>query len=398
MAYSPPPEFAQLYKIYTSDPDSMGKHLTERMVTMTGAEPLLVITGSEVALFPGSAKPPVVESFRRSTRGFIELASVSHLGTAVAWAIRLRELGDPRWRGDAARLIDQIERTREVNSEALWREEIAVPALAGFEWKIADLVDYSCSVTEAFLIAGLAEESLMNFKHLREHYLEPVGSAAVPVPINDMMVATFALAFLDIGYRIIRWMRDNIQDWERLMVLLSGRSGRPTAGLTWASNNMCHLLRKASGNRLAPERVYIAPHAPSLTLADVQNDQHLARLNLEFRDIWNNTRASVDLARAMFEGFPAFESTAGPTLSASGAGRTTLHEMPPLRSPKDRFTAITRLRFVMEDPTQLLANSVAPYIIDQLCDSGNRPGEVVIPGFTNVAYPKRRSGRLPAQE
>jgi hypothetical protein len=43
----------------------------------------------------------------------------------------------------------------------------------------------------------------------------------------------------------------------------------------------------------------------------------------------------------------------------------------------------------MEDPTQLLANSVAPYIIDQLCDSGNRPEEVVIPGFTDVAYPQR---------
>jgi hypothetical protein len=390
MAYSPPPEFAQLYKTYTSDPDSLGRHLTERMVAMTESDPLLVITGSDVALFPDSAKPPMVESFRKSTRGFIELASVSHLGTAVAWAIRLRELADPRWRSDTVRLIEQIDRTRDVNCEALWREAIAVPALAGAESKVADMVDYTCSVTKAFLVAGLADESLMNFKHLREHYLEPVNSAEVPVPINDMMVATFALAFLDIGYRIIRWMRDNVQDWGRLMVLLSGRSGRPTAGLTWASNNMCHLLWKASGERLAPERVYIAPHAPSFTLADVQNDEHLARLNLEFRDIWNNTRASAELARAMFEGFPAFEPTTGLAFSASGTGRLTLQEMPPLRSASDRFTAITRLRFVMEDPTQLLANSVAPYIIDQLCESGNRPGEVLIPGFANVEYPKRQ--------
>jgi hypothetical protein len=390
MAYSPPPEFAQLYKTYTSDPDSLGRHLTERMVAVTESDPLLVITGSDVALFPDSAKPPMVESFRKSTRGFIELASVSHLGTAVAWVIRLRELADPRWRSDTVRLIEQIDRTRDVNCEALWREAIAVPALAGAESKVADMVDYTCSVTKAFLVAGLADESLMNFKHLREHYLEPVNSAEVPVPINDMMVATFALAFLDIGYRIIRWMRDNVQDWGRLMVLLSGRSGRPTAGLTWASNNMCHLLWKASGERLAPERVYIAPHAPSFTLADVQNDEHLARLNLEFRDIWNNTRASAELARAMFEGFPAFEPTTGLAFSASGTGRLTLQEMPPLRSASDRFTAITRLRFVMEDPTQLLANSVAPYIIDQLCESGNRPGEVLIPGFANVEYPKRQ--------
>jgi hypothetical protein len=391
MAYSPPTEFSQLYKTYTSDPDSLGKHLTQRMVAMTEGDPLLVITGSDVALFPNSAKQPLVESFRKSTRGFIELASVSHLGTAVAWAIRLRELADPRWRSDAVRLIEQIDRTRDVNSEALWREAIAVPALAGVESKVADMVDYTCSVTKAFLVAGLADESLMNFRHLREHYLEPVNSAEVPVPINDMMVATFALAFLDIGHRIIGWLRDNVQDWARLMVLLSGRSGRPTAGLTWASNNMCHLLWKASGERLAPERVYIAPHAPSFTLADVRNDEHLARLNLELRDIWNNTRASADLARAMFEGFPAFEPTTGAAYGTSETGQSTLHEMPPLRSANDRFTAITRLRFVMEDPTQLLANSVAPYIIDRLCESGNRPGEVLIPGFANVEYPKRQT-------
>ena len=195
------------------------------------------------------------------------------------------------------------------------------------------------------------------------------------------MVATFALAFLDIGHRMIRWVRENVADWGRLMVLLSGRSGRPTAGLTWAGNNMCHLLWKASDERLLPERLYIAPHAPSLVLADIRNEDQLRKLNAEFRGIWNNTRASVELARGMFDGFPAFQMTTKPADN----------EMPPLHSPDDRFTAITRLRFVMEDPAQLLANSVAPYIVDQLCACGNRPAEVVIPGFTRVNYPPCRA-------
>jgi hypothetical protein len=390
MTYSPPAEFAKLYKIYTSDPDSMGQHLTSRMAKLSNDDPLLVITGSDAVLFPGSGKQPVVESFRKSTRGFIELASVSHLGTAVAWLVRLRELEDPVWRTDAARLIDQIDRTRRINSEKIWREEIAVPALSGYESNIADLIDYSCAVTKVFLVAGLADESLMNFKHLREHYLEPVGSAAVPVPINDMMVATFALAFLDIGHRMIRWMRENVIDWGRLMVMLSGRSGRPTAGLTWATNNMCHLLWKASDERLLPERIYIAPHAPSFVLADMHNEEQLRKLNTEFREIWTSTRATVELARDMFEGFPAFETTVRPAPTIDAAGNMTVHDMPSLRSPDDRFTAITRLRLVMEDPGQLLANSVASYIIDQLFEHGNRPAEVFIPGFTNVAYPARQ--------
>jgi hypothetical protein len=391
MPYSPHTEFSKLYKVYTSDPDSIGKHLTARMSEVTDDHPLLVVTGSDAVLFPGSGKPPVVESFRKSTRGFIELAAVSHLGTAVAWLVRLRELGDPVWRTDAARLIDQIGRTRRINSETFWRDEVAVPALTGHESAIANLVDYSCAVTGEFLIAGLADESLMSYQNLRQQYLDPVESAAVPVPINDMMVATFALAFLDIAYRMIRWMRANVSDWGHLMVLLSGRSGRPTAGLTWETNNMCHLLWRASEERLLPERVLIAPHAPSFVLADMQNEDQLRNLRTEFREIWNNTRASIDLSRHMFEGYPSFKAQVRPPLTVGAGGETVIDEMPPLRSPDDRFTAITRLRLVMEDPRQLLANSVASYIIDQLCDCGNRPEKVFIPGFTNVAYPARKA-------
>jgi hypothetical protein len=386
--YSPHPDFVALYKAYTSDPNSIGNHLTQRMALQTANDPLLVVTGSDVVLFPGSQRPAVTESFRKSTRGFFELASISHLGTAVPWIVRLRELGGPMWREDARLMIERIDRARQINTAALWANDIAVPALAGYESKIADMVEYSCAVTRAFLVAGLADESRMTFETVRREYLEPTGSAQVPVPINDMMVATFALAFLDIAYRIIRWVGAQNLDWQRVMIMLSGRSGRPTSGLTWASNNMCHLLSKVSNGQLAPERVYVAPHAPSFVLADAQNEATLRTLETEFRGIWWNTRSSVELAGAMFEGFPAFRP-ASTQARPEQADAMTVSEMPPLRWPGDRFTAITRLRFVMEDPTQLLANSVASYIIDALCENGNRPADVVIPGFTNVTYPGR---------
>jgi hypothetical protein len=111
----------------------------------------------------------------------------------------------------------------------------------------------------------------------------------------------------------------------------------------------------------------------------------------QFRDIFLHLRANIDLARRMFEGYPAFlKSIEEPPVIEPAT--KALHAMPKLRSPDDRETAITRLRFVMEDPTQQLANSVAHFIIDQLCDHANRPEAVVIPGFTNMTYPasKRR--------
>jgi hypothetical protein len=61
--------------------------------------------------------------------------------------------------------------------------------------------------------------------------------------------------------------------------------------------------------------------------------------------------------------------------------------MPPITSVNDRDATTARLRRIMEDPTQLLSNCVADYIVDQLQDNGNRPDRVEIPGFTNVTYP-----------
>ena len=112
----------------------------------------------------------------------------------------------------------------------------------------------------------------------------------------------------------------------------------------------------------------------------------MTELEGQFRDIFLHLRANIDLARRMFEGYPAFlRSIEEPPVIEPAT--KALHAMPKLRSPDDRQTAITRLRFVIEDPTQQLANSVAPFIIDQLCDHDNRPEAVVIPGFTNMTYP-----------
>ena len=174
------------------------------------------------------------------------------------------------------------------------------------------------------------------------------------------------------------------------MVIISGRAGRPTAALTWPTNSMCHLLWRASGERLVPERLYIAPHAPSLVLEDLRDGASRTALENQFRQIWFSTRVTVEVGRAMFEGYPAFK----PTINSAPVIDATTHsigELPAMRSPYDRRAVITRLRFVMEDPAQQLANSVAHYIIDQLCACNNRPADVVIAGFTNVSYPRSAS-------
>ena len=94
MAYAPHEDFRSLYETYTG-PDSTGQRLTQHMVRLAEDEPLLVITGADFVIFPGSGQPPIVESFRHSTRGFVELTAVSHLAPCIAWLFRLRSSAMP---------------------------------------------------------------------------------------------------------------------------------------------------------------------------------------------------------------------------------------------------------------------------------------------------------------
>ena len=390
MSYAPDAQFKSLYALFTPDEGSIGERLNGARARLAASDPLLVATGTDIIVFPGDGRPAVTESFRIGTRGFIELTSISHLGVAVPYLVRLRELDDPQWTVLARQLIGQIAQVRNVNTESYWRDTAAVEAWRGSESKITDLVDYSCAVTSRLLEQALADPAGFTFDQVRRHFLDPIADTAVPVPLNDMMVGTFGLVFLDIGYRIMRWLRSQHFDWERMMVLISGRAGRATAGVTWQTNNMCHLLWRASRESLPPERVYVAPHAPGLVLADLHTDRDRAALEARYRQIWFSARVTVEVGREMFKDYPAFEPavTVAPTLDED---TRSLSELPALRSLHDRRALLTRLRFVMEDPAQQLSNAVAHYILDQMQDDPVDPRTVFVPGFTDVAYPARQA-------
>ena len=390
MTYAVHPDFRALYNAYTGDPGGIGPHLNGHLGTVHADDPLLVATGSDVVLFPGRGAPPTSESFRLTTRGFVEITAVSHLGVAVPYLVRLRELGFDGWEADARRLVETAERVREVNAPAFWRDEVAVEAWAGLEGKIADLVDYACAATADFVRAALADPALLTHEHLRAHFLDTSAPGDIPVAMNEVMAATFALVSLDNGFRIVRWLREQPIDWGRLMVLISGRAGRPTAGVTWQTNSMCHMLWRAGDRRLDPERLYIAPHAPNLVLADLEDRAGAEAVEARFRRIWFSSRATVEMGRLMYDGYPAFRRAIGDA-PVVDAATSSLAELPVVRSDADRRAIMTRLRFVMEDPAQQLVNAGHQFIVDQLCDNGNRPAQVVVPGFTNTAYPPRRA-------
>lgn len=383
------PELVDLFTTYTAGPDSIGSHLTRTAVEHGSADPLIVATSADFALYPGDGRPPTVEGFRLSTRGFKELAGVSHLGPAVATLVQLREkYADFGWRAEAERLLREVERSRAANSVELWRDTIAVEAYRGREQAIADMVDYACAVTARYLRAALADESYLNSRTLREDYLEGGGTGAqLPVPVNQMMIATFFLAGLDISHRILRWFTTQKIDWARAMVVIAGQQGRPTAGVTWNTSSVATMILGASEYQLPLERLYMAPHAPTFATPVDGDLTEVAALEEPLRRIWFNTRATVELGEVMFEGYPRYAPGQLTAPDVSDPAVTEISEMPVIHGPDDWRALTTRLRTVLEDPRQLLSGCVTDFAVRQLVDAGNDPAKVVVPGLDGVTYP-----------
>jgi hypothetical protein len=388
MAIHKSPELTRLFNVYTGARDAIGRHLLDAAIARTQRDPLIAATRADLALYPGGGRQPTVEGFRLSTRGFVELTAISHLGPAVASLVSLRATeGDGSWEADAERLLVEVNNTRKANSVELWRDLIAVEAFRGRESEIADLVDYSCAVTARYLATALANEGYLTSETLRSDYLEGGGDFELPVPINYMMIATFFLVVLDISFRITRWFRLQDVDWERSMVIVAGQHGRPTAGVTWKTSSVAMMILGASGGRLALDRVYLVPHAPIFQTPVDGDLTEVIHLEAPLREIWCHTRATAELGELMYAGYPRYvpETVAAPDISDPSV--TEVSEMPVIHSARDMRAMVTRLRVLLEDPRQLLSGCVTDFAIASLAATDNDPTRVVVPGLTGVHYP-----------
>jgi hypothetical protein len=387
------PELVDLFATYTARPDSIGAHLAQATARETERAPLLVVTGTDLALYPGGGASPVIEPYRLASRGFKELAGISHLGPALATLARLRELSSDTnsdgWRADAARLLDATKAARAASSAALWRDQIAVRAFAGREESIAAMVDYSCLLTERFLQRALDDPAYLTMTAVRrDHLAGPAAHGDLPVPFNRVMIATFYLTGMDIAHRLITWLDTAGIDWERAMVIFAGQSGRPTAGVTQESHSIAGVVRAVSRGRLAAERVFMAPHAPVFPPYDPAEKDSAPAQALEggYRRLWAGLRATSELAGGMFEGYPRFAALSAERFTI-GPGTASVHAKPAMKGPGDWLALVTRLRVVMEDPTQLLSGAVTDYASSELVAHANDPSAVTVPGLDGEPYP-----------
>lgn len=386
MAAFQDPDLLTLFETYTASPTSIGAHYAQAAEKAKSNDPLIVATGSDIALYPGRGASPMIEGFRLSTRGFKEMAGVSHLGPAMATLARLKELDDNGpWRADAEALLASMRGARAASSEELWRDCISVAAFAGREAAIASMIDYSCRVSERVLERALADDTYLTAERLRTDYFDGPADD-LPVPFNRVMVATFFLTGMDISCRLISWFDQIDLDWERAMVIIAGRAGRPTSGVTRDSNSVAGTIDAASRGRLPAAHLLIAPHAPVFSMFDGTNLDEVAALEHDYRMLWAQTLATFDLGELMFSQYPRFraEPQSRPALTPETG---SVDSMPAISSPTDWLAMTTRLRVVLEDPRQLLSGAVTDYAAELLIAADNDPLAVTVPGLDGEPYP-----------
>jgi hypothetical protein len=382
------PEHVALYHAYTGGKDTVAAHMADARTALAAEDVLIVATSRDIALYPGGGRPPEAMNIRLASRGFKELAAVSHLGPAMASLVRLRQLrGDDSWRADAEALLAAVEVGRAADTADRWRNDIAVEAFAGREQAISDMVDYSCAVTIRYLRRALNDETYLNQETLVRDLLTANGSAA---SINAMMVATFFLVAMNTAHRVIRWFEGHHIDWNRAMVLVAGQQGRPSAGVTWNTSSVATMIVGVSRGQLPIERLYMVPHAAVFGTPKGGDLAEVAAMEGSYRSLWGYTRATVELGDLMFPGLPAYRPAGFDPPDLEKQDLAEISDMPVIHSADDMTAMTTRLRVVLEDPRQLLSGAVTDFAVAQILENDGDLSKVSIPGLTGVDYPTVR--------
>ena len=384
------PEFLSLFETYTASQSSLGTQLANIMSSKTASYPLLAATSSSLIFYPGDGRDPSCISFRRSNRGFKELAAISHLGPALASLVQMYEAApeDQTWRSEAKRLLEATNKTRRANSAELWRDKIQVEAFKGREATIATMIDYSCAVTVEFLQIVINDPTKLTPEFLQMEYLEARGAFLhATVPFNAVMIATFFLVGLDLAYRMKHWLKDYNIEWTKAMVVVVGRQGRETSGVTLTTNSVAQVILESSGLQLPPQRLYIAPHGPNINIEKSDDIEFIRQYERPLRLLWNRNQAVGALGPTMFSGYPAYKPQASRPVVTNATSE--LSEMPLIKSPNDWMSLTTRMRLVLEDARQLLSGCVTDYAAQQLRLNNYNTATVVVPGLDNFDYPNK---------
>ncbi len=380
--------FGALFTVYTGpmgppQPGAnpgIGKLVTKAAAEEAGVDaPFLYTYGSGQAFFTANNaftqtyQPPVTSG--GFANGMVELAAVSHLGPAMASLVRLYQYGTTADRSAAlaqvAVLQQLVAKAQLYNTTDNWKN--LNPVFDSYAVPLKKMIDAGLMAVSNYLDKINSDNSLLTFEHLRDELLD--GS---PKPFNHVMIATFALANLADHFQGISWLNEVMPDTAQipqLAVLISGSSGRASAGLSPETNPSYQRLEAWANSKgySIKNRMFIIPSGPSFSLQPSPSSAPANLINwpsveTSARNLWWQTQVAIHLSEPMFKNYPSKAETLTPS--------SVFKEPNP---PLSEF--ITHVKYALGNSTQELASCTSGFMLRQLLKNNNNPTGLWIPGL-----------------
>jgi Domain of unknown function (DUF5624) len=384
--YTTPAPFMQLFFDFTgsNEPDypagrpTIGQMLTQAETARLGPAaspgPLVLVVGSDIYVYDGANGARLGQAQFRADRasGFFEMTAISHIGPAIAYLAQIKADGDPRWRERLGALRAHVDEVRALNARARdnWLDQVDPPAWRSRKAEIRNMFDYACARTLAYL-ESLGDGSRFTVTGVNDDLFDAT-SAAWPIPFRNIMIATFMLEALRDASSVQAALAPLKLDWPSAMVLVSSRAGaNVSSGLTEGTNWLVAFLRAMSGFTLPDERIKIVPYAelrPSLGQAQLAT----ADLHYYVQQVWGPLFYRRLVSDRVFSNIPTIYLPDRPPLPGD-PGVTSAGAI-------DQF--MIRMKHSLRDAREMLSNTVAFWMVQELADKGWDSAKVEVPGLT----------------
>lgn len=387
--YQPSKEAVSLYEdfVRSSDKTSIAAALADAMGSDDGDDGVLIlVTGDGIYGYRRKDRKRVVSIPTRSDteNGSLEMTAVSHVGPAVAYLAKLKELGED-WQSLAKRLVEDIDAFRAVNAakDHNWLDRVDAPAWKGRHAKIRDMVDYAMGMASRYVQDQLASGGAgFTLEDVNDRFFDR-GFDGYPIGFGNVMVATFSLATLNGAYATAQGLREAGLDWSTVRVLFVQKVGSNIgAGLTLRTNWTARLLLYVAGDHFSWDRVLIVPYADR---RDSIGKDELKREDFTYydSDIWQTITQRITVADAAFAEIPSIATPLETALPGDWG----------FTDPGDIGGFLERLKYTFGHSTELLSNATGFWIAGALAAAGWDPETITIPGLddgfpgTSPGYP-----------
>lgn len=316
--------------------------------------------------------------------GFNEMTAVSHIGPALAYLAKIKANGDSGWKEQMETLLKDIKAVRAANAEnagtpANWLYQVDAPAWKSHLTQIHNMIDYACAMSGNFISDVLSGKQELTMSSIQNDFFD--GNKTYPIPYDNVMVATFMLTTLQSMTGINAAVDKLNVNWSKAKVIVRFVAGtNVTSGLTPGSNWIVPFVVALSNNQLSESRIYIAPYA-AVKSSLGQAELPMADFTYYNNAVWDQLHNRSQIAASVF--------TTIPTIFLPG--RAALPGDFNYSSDKNIKDFITRLKFSLIDPTQMLSNTVGFWMAAELAAKRWDYAKVIIPGLTG-GYPSGVTG------